>query len=40
MASGWPAAHYADLAIKVSLQEGNVVQAKAILARGLQLEPD
>ena len=40
MASGWPADHYADLAIKVSLQEGNVVQAKAILARGLQLEPD
>lgn len=36
----WSAAHYADLAIKESLRQGNVDQAKAILSRALQLEPD
>lgn len=36
----WSAAHYADVAIKASLRLGNVAQAKAILLRGLQLEPD
>ncbi len=36
----WSAAHYADIAIKASLRFGDVAQAKAILARGLQLEPD
>ncbi|HEY1662352.1 MAG TPA: fused MFS/spermidine synthase [Verrucomicrobiae bacterium] len=36
----WSAAHYADIAIKASLRFGDVTQAKAILARGLQMEPD
>ena len=36
----WSAAYYADLAVKSSLRQGNTAQAKAILLRGLQLEPD
>jgi spermidine synthase len=35
----WSAAYYADLAVKASLRLGNAAQAKAILLRGLQLEP-
>ncbi len=35
----WSAAYYADLAVKASLRLGNTWQAKAILLRGLQLEP-
>jgi hypothetical protein len=38
--SDWSAAYYAGLAVKASLRLGNVPQAKAILLRGLQLEPD
>ncbi len=38
--SDWSAAYYAGLAAKASLHMGNVWQAKAILLRGLQLEPD
>jgi predicted membrane-bound spermidine synthase len=38
--AGWSAAYYADLAVKVSLRLGNIAEAKAILLRGLQLEPD
>jgi predicted membrane-bound spermidine synthase len=38
--AGWSAAYYADLAVKASLREGNTAQARAILLRGLQLEPD
>jgi tetratricopeptide (TPR) repeat protein len=38
--SDWSAAYYADLAIKASLHLGDTAQAKAILLRGLQLEPD
>jgi hypothetical protein len=38
--AGWSAAYYADLAVKTSLRGGNTAQAKAILLRGLQLEPD
>jgi spermidine synthase len=34
------AAYYADLAVKAGLDLGNTNQAKAILLRGLQLEPD
>jgi spermidine synthase len=36
----WSAAHYTDLAVKASLRFGNAAQAKSILLRGLQLEPD
>ena len=36
----WSPAYYADLAVKTSLRLGNTAQAKAILLRGLQLEPD
>lgn len=36
----WSPAHYADLAVKASLRMGRPVEAKAILLRGLQLEPD
>ena len=39
-ATGWSAAYYADLAVKASLRLGNNPEAKAILLRGLQLEPD
>jgi predicted membrane-bound spermidine synthase len=35
----WSPAYYADLAVKASLRLGNPAQAKAILLRGLQLEP-
>ena len=38
--AGWSAAYYADLAVKASLRLGEAAQAKAILLRGLQLEPD
>jgi len=38
--SDWSPAYYADLAVKASLRLGNAAQAKAILLRGLQLEPD
>jgi predicted membrane-bound spermidine synthase len=38
--SDWSAAYYADLAVKTSLRLGNAAKAKAILLRGLQLEPD
>ena len=38
--SDWSAAYYADLAVKTSLRLGNAAQAKSILLRGLQLEPD
>jgi predicted membrane-bound spermidine synthase len=38
--SDWSAAYYAGLAAKASLRLGNVPQAKAILLRGLELEPD
>ena len=37
---GWSAGYYAYLAAEVSLRSGNPVEAKAILSRGLQLEPD
>ena len=36
----WSPAYYADQAVKASLRLGNSTQAKAILLRGLQLEPD
>jgi len=36
----WSPAYYADLAVKASLSLGNLAQAKTILSRGLQLEPD
>jgi predicted membrane-bound spermidine synthase len=36
----WSPAYYADLAVKASLRLGNTAAAKAILLRGLQLEPD
>jgi len=36
----WPAAHYAALAARASFKQGNPDEAKAILQRGLQLEPD
>jgi hypothetical protein len=36
----WSVAYYADLAVKASLRLGNTAEAKAILLRGLQLEPD
>jgi hypothetical protein len=35
----WSPAYYADLAVKASLHLGDTAQAKAILLRGLQLEP-
>jgi hypothetical protein len=35
----WSPAYYADLAVKASLHLGNPALAKAILLRGLQLEP-
>jgi predicted membrane-bound spermidine synthase len=35
----WSPAYYAGLAVKASLRLGNPAQAKAILLRGLQLEP-
>jgi predicted membrane-bound spermidine synthase len=38
--AGWSAAYYADLAVKAGLRAGNTAQARAILLRGLQLEPD
>ena len=38
--SDWSAAYYADLAVKASLRFGNMAQAKTILLRGLELEPD
>ncbi len=36
----WSPAYYADLAVKASLRLGNTAEAKTILLRGLQLEPD
>ena len=36
----WSPAYYAGLAVEASLRTGNPAQAKAILLRGLQLEPD
>jgi spermidine synthase len=36
----WSPAYYADLAVKASLRLENTAQAKAILLRSLQLEPD
>jgi spermidine synthase len=36
----WSAAHYADLAVKECLRKGDTTLARAILSRGLQLEPD
>jgi hypothetical protein len=36
----WSAAYYADLAVKACLRLENPVMARAILLRGLQLEPD
>jgi predicted membrane-bound spermidine synthase len=36
----WSPAYYADLGVKASLRLGNAPQARAILLRGLQLEPD
>ena len=36
----WSPAYYADLAVKTSLRLGNTAEAKTILLRGLQLEPD
>jgi len=36
----WSAAYYAELAVRASVRLGNPVLAKAILLRGLQLEPD
>jgi hypothetical protein len=36
----WSPSHYADLAVKASLRAGRPGQARAILLRGLQLEPD
>ena len=38
--AGWSAGYYAFLAAEVSLRLGNAPQAKALLLRGLQLEPD
>ncbi len=38
--AGWSAGYYAFLAAEVSLRLGNTAQARAILARGLELEPD
>jgi spermidine synthase len=38
--AGWSAGHYANLAAEESLHLGNMTQAKAIIVRGLQLEPD
>jgi spermidine synthase len=38
--AGWSAGHYANLAAEESLHLGNAAQAKAIVVRGLQLEPD
>jgi hypothetical protein len=38
--SDWSPDYYADLAIKASLHASNPARAKAILRRGLQLEPD
>jgi hypothetical protein len=38
--AGWSAAYYADLAIKAGLRSGNREMARAILSRGLQLEPE
>jgi hypothetical protein len=38
--AGWSAAHYAYLAAEVSLRLGQEAQAKALVLRGLQLEPD
>jgi spermidine synthase len=36
----WSAAYYANLAVTVSLRRGDPAQAKAILLRALQLDPD
>ena len=36
----WPAAHYAAIAARASFKQGNKDQAKAILQRGLEMEPD
>lgn len=36
----WPASYYASIAIEASLRMGNLEQAKTILSRGLQLDPD
>jgi hypothetical protein len=36
----WSPAYYADLAVKASLRLGNTAEAKTILLRGLQLEPN
>ncbi len=36
----WSPAYYADLAVKACLRLNNAAEAKAILLRGLQLEPD
>jgi len=37
---GWSAGYYAFLAAEVSFQAGNAAEAKSILLRGLQLDPD
>jgi hypothetical protein len=37
---GWKADYYAALAVKASLRLGRTDEAKRVLARGLQLEPD
>jgi hypothetical protein len=36
----WSATYYVNIAVIASLRLGNAEQAKAILLRGLQLEPD
>jgi len=36
----WSPAYYADLGVKASLREANPTRARALLLRGLQLEPD
>ena len=38
--AGWSPAHYAYLGAEMSLRIGHAAEAKAILQRGLQLEPD
>jgi predicted membrane-bound spermidine synthase len=38
--SDWSAAYYTALAVRASVRVGATAQAKAILLRGLQLEPD
>lgn len=38
--AGWSAGYYAYLAAEVSLRLGNAAEARAVLLRGLQLDPD